>query len=225
MKRVSLNQRNQLVIQVTGKGLGVSRVGNRFSPSELAQFRRLIQRRSGLVIDETRDEVLRFALALRLEQTDQPSPEAYLRHLDGGEEREFQELIQLLTVGETFFFRTEQHWLALRQHVLPALIARRRREAVEREGQGAIPSLRLWSAGCASGEEAYSLAILLLELVPDLADWHLTLLGTDINEQALATAIRGRYSRRSVETGLEPTWRDRYFTPADNGYPPAPPPP
>lgn len=190
-------------------------MGLTLSRREIEQFQQLILRRTGIVIEEARHEVLRFSLEQRLAGTGCGSAAAYYQFLQEQGDREFQELIQLLTVGETFFFRTEQHWQALKQEVLPELIAWRRQEAEEqagREGSGQpSPSLRLWSAGCASGEEPYSLAILLHELIPDLARWTITLLGSDINEHALATAIRGRYGRRSVESATDPAYRERHF--------------
>jgi len=195
----------------------------KLSGREFEQFRQLILHRSGLVIEESRQEVLRFSLEQRLEKTGHVSLAAYYSRLQERGDREFQELIQLLTIGETFFFRTDQHWQSLKTHVLPELIEQRRKEAAERSrhahtGKLVAPTLRIWSAGCASGEEPYSLAILLLELIPDLPRWNITLLGSDINEQALDTAIRGHFNRRSVETTMDPAYRDRYFTIVDNNY-------
>src|SRR5262249_27845182 len=78
-----------------------------------------------------------------------------------------------LTIGETYFFREPRTFEALANTVLPALIQRRR---------GRDQRLRLWSAACATGEEPYSLAILLRQLLPDWEDWRVTILATDINQ-------------------------------------------
>ncbi len=93
-----------------------------------------------------------------------------------------------LTIGETYFFRDMQTFEVLAQHVLPALIHARR-------GHGR--RLRLWSAGCCTGEEAYSLAIMLEHLIPDLADWQVTILATDINPHFLRKAAAGSYGEWS----------------------------
>src|SRR5215467_13420224 len=85
----------------------------------------------------------------------------------------WQALIDIVTVGETYFFRNEAQFQALRSEIFPPLIARRR--------ESGNKYLRLWCAGCATGEEPYSLAILLRELLPDYRTWHITLLATDIN--------------------------------------------
>lgn len=114
---------------------------------------------------------------------------------------QLQLLARHLTVGETYFFRDPQVLDALSGHVLAGLVRARR---------GRDQQLRIWSAGCASGEEAYSLAILLHQLLPDLADWRVTITATDINPQALqkaAAAIYGEWSFRAVP----PAFKDAHF--------------
>lgn len=110
--------------------------------------------------------------------------------------------IRHLTIGETYFFRHKPHFDLLREEILPAIID----ERMNLEH----PWLRLWSAGCASGEEAYSLAILVREIVPNLERWSIFILATDINLDALRLARAGRYglwSFRDCEPGLQ----SRYF--------------
>ncbi|MCY2927452.1 MAG: chemotaxis protein CheR, partial [Planctomycetota bacterium] len=109
-------------------------------------------------------------------------------------------LIAGLTGGETHFFRNRPQFEALERHILPDLIARRR----------ATRRLRIWSAGCATGEEPYSLAILLQRLLPDLADWNITLLATDLNRQALEKARRGVYGAWSFRE-VPPEIQTGYF--------------
>lgn len=111
-------------------------------------------------------------------------------------------LIAQLTVGETYFWREKSALQALQTTVLPALIAQRRRENQLQ--------LRLWSAGCCSGEEAYSLAILLHQLLPDLARWQITLAATDLNPQFLTKARAAIYSAWSFRAAPR-RFRDRYF--------------
>lgn len=116
---------------------------------------------------------------------------------------QLQVLASHLTVGETYFFREQNTLDALATHVLPELIQARR---------GREQRLRLWSAACASGEEAYSLAILVHRILPDLADWHVTILATDINPRALQKAAAGTYgewSFRGVPAGIKEQYFDR----------------
>ena len=116
------------------------------------------------------------------------------------------ELVQFLTVGETYFFRDPAQIAALRDAILPEAIARR---GIERR-------LRVWSAGCSTGEEVYTLAILLLQRNLG-ADWDISLVGTDVNRESLRVAREGRYPAWSFRSTPD-TVRDRYFEPGTGGW-------
>lgn len=88
-------------------------------------------------------------------------------------------LISLLTTGETHFFRISSHFEIMREVLIPEIV---RRHSGDRK-------IRIWSAGCSTGEEPYSLAILLEETLPDIANWDIFILGTDINREALENAF------------------------------------
>jgi chemotaxis protein methyltransferase CheR len=112
-----------------------------------------------------------------------------------------------LTVGETYFFREPRAFEALATQILPALIQKKR---------GHEQRLRLWSAACSTGEEAYSLAILLRQVLPDWKDWQVSILGTDINRKSLEKARRGVYgewSFRDTPAGF----RERHFDVTQEG--------
>jgi len=113
-----------------------------------------------------------------------------------------------LTIGETYFFREPKSFEAIEQHVISNLIHNR---------SGKDQHLRIWSAGCATGEEPYSLAILLYQLIPNISDWNISILATDINPQFLHKAKQGVYSGWSFR-GV-PKWiKDKYFTVMANGH-------
>lgn len=114
---------------------------------------------------------------------------------------QLRSLASYLTVGETYFFREKKTFEALTQHVLPPLLDSKRRS--ERR-------LRIWSAGCCTGEEPYSISILLGQLIPDLADWHVSILATDINERFLQKASAGIYGEWSFRE-TSPDFKERYF--------------
>jgi chemotaxis protein methyltransferase CheR len=118
-------------------------------------------------------------------------------------ERQLLTLASHLTIGETYFFRDPKTFNALAQHVLPELIRARAKER----------RLRIWSAACSTGEEAYSLAILLKQLAPD---WRVTLLATDINSRFLQKAGVGLYSEWSFRDS-PPGFKERYFTRTSDG--------
>jgi chemotaxis protein methyltransferase CheR len=112
-----------------------------------------------------------------------------------------------LTVGETYFFRERKTFEALSTVILPDLIARRR---------GREQQLRLWSAACCTGEEAYTLAMLLQQLLPDWKEWNVTILATDINERFLQKATAGIYGEWAFRD-CTPLFRERHFTRAPDG--------
>jgi chemotaxis protein methyltransferase CheR len=111
-------------------------------------------------------------------------------------------LAEALTIGETYFFRERRSFEILEQEILPPLIDARR---------SAGRQLRLWSAGCCTGEEAYSLAIVVDRLLPRRQEWQVTILGTDVNPAFLRAAARGDFGDWSFR-GAPPGFRDRYFT-------------
>ena len=120
---------------------------------------------------------------------------------------EWEELARTFTTGETFFFRDHGQFDLMRLRLLPELIERHRSDK----------TLRLWSAGCASGEEAYSLAMLMDMLLPEHDGWNILILGTDIDSEAIAKAQRGRYGRWSFRM-VPPEIQQRYFHLEDNEW-------
>jgi chemotaxis protein methyltransferase CheR len=120
----------------------------------------------------------------------------------------WQAVIQLLTVSETYFLRDREHFQLLRQTILPSLLLEKRQK---RE-----TDLLIWCAGCATGEEPYSVAITLQEFLPQWDEWHITIIGTDINQRALAVAQQAVYRPWSFRHTAE-TFRKRYFETVENG--------
>jgi chemotaxis protein methyltransferase CheR len=118
---------------------------------------------------------------------------------------QIETLARHLTIGETYFFRHQESLAVLESHVLPELISARRQNG---------RYLRIWCAGCCTGEEPYSVAILLRRALPDWRDWGLTLLGTDINPHFLQRAQQGVYREWSFRE-TDSDFRRRYFTRTD----------
>jgi chemotaxis protein methyltransferase CheR len=194
---------------------------------DLSRLRERIAAYSGLDASVLSDDALQQAVARRLTAHALQRIEQYwpLVLLDSGERAgangllqrsrqrsrqrsdEIQQLVQTLTNKETFFFREGHHFEALHNEILPALLAPDQRGAFV----GRRP-LRIWSAGCATGEEPYSLAITLLEYRARHGFFEAEILATDIDEAALHTARRGCYSRRSLRLVPDEAKR-RYFHP------------
>jgi chemotaxis protein methyltransferase CheR len=118
-----------------------------------------------------------------------------------------QQIIDAVTTNETLFFRDEKVFDLLRFKILPDLID-------SRQGylrQGLPVPIRIWSAACATGQEVYSVAILLKELLPSMTAYRITLLGTDISSRAVARASAGLYTDFELSRGMPLEKRDRYF--------------
>ncbi len=122
-----------------------------------------------------------------------------------GQER-LRLLAGTLTIGETYFLRDPKSYQVLEERVLPALVAARRR---------GNRTIRIWSAGCSSGEEPYSIAIILSRVLRDTTGWKITILGTDLNEHALERARLGVYGKWSFRNA--PDWLMNYFTRRPDG--------
>jgi chemotaxis protein methyltransferase CheR len=112
----------------------------------------------------------------------------------------FEQLIETLTIGETYFYRHRPYFELLEREILPEIVKRRR----------AAKRLRLWCAGCATGEEAYSLAIAVRGALPDIDEWQVSLVATDLNRAYLARAEKGVYGEWSFRE-TDPSFRAASF--------------
>jgi chemotaxis protein methyltransferase CheR len=112
-----------------------------------------------------------------------------------------QSVIEAMTTNETTFFRDGEPFEALRKHVIPDLLTQR----------AAVKELRIWCGAASTGQEPYSLAMLLLEDFPQLASWKVTIHATDLSEEVLARARKGRYTQLEVNRGLPITYLVKHF--------------
>ena len=115
--------------------------------------------------------------------------------------QDLTDLATFLTIGETYFFRDKKLFEIMKQKIIPYIINSRRYSS---------RSLKIWSAGCSSGEEAYSIAILVKELIPDYENWDIKIIATDINQNSLSKARKAIYSEWSFR-GVDSNFKDKYF--------------
>jgi len=174
---------------------------------ELIRIRDLIYEVAGIFHPDNKLRLLLDRCSRRMKELNARSLRDYLDCLTTKPMRQ-SELIALLneiTIGETCFFRNQAQLSALREIVIPKILEAKSRSPMRR--------LRIWSAGCSTGEEPYTLSMLLLDEARGLLkDWVIEILATDLNERSLAhaqTAIYGSYSTRH----LTPYYRQKYFTP------------
>jgi chemotaxis protein methyltransferase CheR len=121
---------------------------------------------------------------------------------------ELQALAEEIAIGETRFFREPDQFEALREHVLPELLVER----------SSVRRLRLWCVACSTGEEAYSLAILIRDALQPSEEWRVELFASDLRGNAILSASRGRYNAAALRR-LDPNVRNRYFIGVDEPTP------
>jgi chemotaxis protein methyltransferase CheR len=164
-------------------------------------LREQIYKRSGMWFSDTSKYLLQKRLSPRARELNFDSFQKYFYFLqyDPRADAEFDQIFDLVTTNETYFFREPAQLQAFTEEIVPDLLSRK-----------AVKKIRIWSAGCSSGEEPYSLAMLLQE-----AGWYdhaaFEIFASDINQQVLGKARRGQY-RENAFRATAPHLRERYFT-------------
>ena len=171
-------------------------------------LRDLIHGYCGIFFDDTSKFLLERRLSRRLEQHRLKNFEEYYHFLryDRKREEELTILVDNLTTNETYFFRESPQLRAFAEEILPEL----RAVLADRK------ILRIWSAGCSTGEEPYTIAMLLLESGDWWRDWQVEILGSDINQRVLHTARKGVYKKSSHRV-TNPEMLAKYFIEEDKG--------
>jgi chemotaxis protein methyltransferase CheR len=172
-----------------------------FGNEDFEALRTLVKQITGINLSDQKRELVYGRLARRLRALQLKSFAEYRELLsrDGG--REIAELCNAITTNLTAFFREPHHFDYLRDQVLLPLAA----------NAGADRRLRIWSAGCSTGEEPYSIAMTVLEAIPDLRRWDIRILATDLDSEVLQRGHRGMYAADRVR-GLNSQRIARFFT-------------
>lgn len=180
------------------------------SHADFALFRRFFLEKTGLYYAEARKHQVEIGLNERIKQNGFASYQEYYRFLkwDPKAVQEIQDLIDALTIQETSFFRNKPQFDALKKFVLPEIVKNR---------SIGIQPLRIWSAGCSTGEEIYSIAMLLCELLPDFESRNITLFATDISRPALEMAERGVYHKKQIRS-LPKKYQEKYIKKIGEDY-------
>ncbi len=180
---------------------------------EADYVRRLVYAESGIVIQGDKDYLIYSRLLRAARSQGMRSISQLLAHARQENARGMigrssaRRIVEALTTNETSFFRDVHPFEALRTHVLPGLIAAR---APQRH-------MNIWSAACSSGQEPYSIAMLIHESFPELSNWQLRILATDLNHEVLEQAVSGRYTGMQIKRGLPAKLLARYFHPQPDG--------
>ncbi len=172
------------------------------SDADFAYLRAVVLEESANVLDSSRDHLFQSRLQGVLQATGMKTLERLVAALRTQKASALRRAVaEAMTVNETSFFRDSAAFELLQKELLPGLI--RQRESVGR--------LRLWSAACSSGQEAYSLAMLVREHFPRLGSWQIEIFGTDISREMVRRARAGRYSESELSRGLPALYRTRYM--------------
>jgi len=178
-------------------------------PDELFdKFARLIYEKTGLHYELNKKYYVQKRLEKRAESLEMDNLNEYymmLRFAD--DESELEMLVNELTVNETYFFRDFPQLRNFAEDVLPVFM----REKGDRK------KIKIWSAACSTGEEPYTLSIILLEMLDEPEEWEIQILASDINTEVLQKARAGLYEGRSVRD-VPPEYLEKYFTKRDDKY-------
>jgi chemotaxis protein methyltransferase CheR len=178
------------------------------SEGDFEKFREFFYRKTGISFERSKRYFVDKRLIERIEATGHESFRDYfsfLRFQTSGEE--FQILVNLMTVNETYFFREEYQFQCLVSAILPEILLHHPRQ----------DPVRIWVMPSATGEEAYSIAIFLLENWPSISEWDVEIISSDIDTNALQLARLGRYSARSVAQ-LPAPYLQKYFERQGSSY-------
>ena len=174
-----------------------------FTTEDFSAIARMLYDDAGISLSQSKASLVYSRLARRLRALGLESFRAYCALVagsDGVSER--QNMLAALTTNVTRFFREPHHFEHLKTQVLPALVSRAK-------GRGRV---RLWSAGCSTGQEPFSIALTILELFPDAANYDIRILASDIDPNVVATGRAGTYTEEAVQpvpAGLRDKWMVR----------------
>lgn len=169
---------------------------------EISYIADLMRRHAAIVFDSSKGYLIEARLNSLTRKTGHSSTSEVVQELRRGTWTPLHsQVVDALTTNETSFFRDYHPWESLANDILPDLIEARRPQR----------RLKIWCGASSSGQEPYTLAMLLRERFPQLADWRVTMLCTDISESMVRRTKEGSFSELEINRGIEPKVRDRWF--------------
>jgi chemotaxis protein methyltransferase CheR len=171
-----------------------------FTDADFERIRQFVSEHTGIVLTEKKKDMVYGRLSKRIRRGDFDSFSAFIDALEQGDEAEQDFMINAITTNLTAFFRENHHFEFLKNTIIPSLIKKK----------GYKKHLRIWSAGCSTGEEPYSIAMILRESLPDFDDWNVKILATDLDANVIAHGKAGIYRQDRIE-GLDERRIKRWF--------------
>lgn len=187
---------------------------NKITPEEFKVISAYIHKISGIFLEQNKSYLIETRMGEIVKENGCSSyMELYKKAISPAGKRIEKKIIDAISTNETLFFRDAGPFEVLQHKILPDLIDTRTTKS-----SGVFrPTIRIWSAACSTGQEVYSIAIVLKELLGDVNGYNIKLLGTDISNVAVAQASYGNYNKFEIERGLPATKLSKYFTP-DGGH-------
>jgi chemotaxis protein methyltransferase CheR len=177
-------------------------------PDDFDFLARLLKERSSLVITPDKSYLLESRLMPLARTRNLKGLEDIVQKLKTRDESLARDVTEAMTTNESFFFRDTKPFDQFRQIILPAML----------EARASKKTIRIWSAACSSGQEAYSLAMILRDEAARLSGWHIDIIGTDISVEMLEKAKAGLYSQFEVQRGLPIQFLIKYFKKKDESW-------
>ena len=171
-----------------------------FSDKHFTRIRKFVTEHTGIVLTDAKKDMVYGRLSKRIRKQFDGSFDAFCDAIDNGEKDEQEFLINAITTNLTAFFRENHHFEYLRDQILPELMKQR----------ASTRKIRIWSAGCSTGEEPYSLAITLHEAIPHIHNWDVKILATDLDANVLRHGQEGVYTQERIN-GIDAARQKRWF--------------
>ncbi|MBI9017173.1 MAG: protein-glutamate O-methyltransferase CheR [Phycisphaerae bacterium] len=172
---------------------------------EIQVIAKLVYDLCGVILDQTKGYLIESRLSSVAQEVGcQTFSELYYKARYDHEKALQTKIVDAITTQETLFFRDDSPFEALQHKAIP--------EMVDSKAKTAFPKrLRIWSAACSTGQEPYSIGMILSELIPDIHSWDINILATDISDTAIKLASRGSYMAHEIQRGMKPAMLDKYF--------------
>ncbi len=189
----------------------------KITPDEIKILSQYVYKLSGIALDEQKAYLMETRLSGLAEEYNCTSYfDLYQKAKSDASMTLERKIINAMTTNETLFFRDHAPFELFRHKLLPELIDKRTAQLTRDTSIDTSIDIRIWSAACSTGQEVYSLAIVLKELLADFSKYKIKLLGTDISDDAIAQASYGQYNKFEIERGLDKDKLERYFN--SNGH-------
>jgi chemotaxis protein methyltransferase CheR len=171
----------------------------------------LVEELCGIVLDASKGYLIESRLSSLAEAHGCHNFTDFCYKARNGDRALRSHIIDAITTQETLFFRDSSPFEALQHKVIPELID-------ARTGTMFSKRIRIWSAACSTGQEVYSIAMTLCEIIPEILKWDIKILGTDISDSAIKHASFGQYADHEIQRGMKPALLRKYFTEVKNGW-------